>query len=251
MGKRLISLLQKLNVSATGILNPMQLIRLNQQINELTEEIEELKYQKAGLQSSLHCDSDQEMKKYEAYIGRMSQSLERLEQQRDSLLKEINRQADQFKETKAGVDPDDSLSLMDSRLMIRDSIQAKDMQSLKDEYGKLFDYTRFQRASKKLIRGLAKNLTPSVHEEESSPLSTILSRTKYHLKFLTEYNQYAGVLNDRSILRIMAAAYIDRGSHCFVNQSIEHRSLPLSTRSPPCPLAPETFRRLSLCRRNR
>ena len=79
----------------------MQLIRLNQQINELTEEIEELKYQKVGLQSSLHCDSDQEMKKYEAYIGRMSQSLERLEQQRDSLLKEINRQADQFKETKA------------------------------------------------------------------------------------------------------------------------------------------------------
>ena len=157
MGKRLISLLQKLNVSATGILNPMQLIRLNQQINELTEEIEELKYQKAGLQSSLHCDSDQEMKKYEAYIGRMSQSLERLEQQRDSLLKEINRQADQFKETKAGVDPDDSLALMDARLMVRDRLQAKDMQSLKDEYGKLFDYTRFQRASEKTDQRLGEN----------------------------------------------------------------------------------------------
>lgn len=117
-------------------------------------------------------------------------------------LKEIDIQADQFRETKAGVDPDKSLALMDARLMVRDRLQAKNMQSLKDEYGKLFDYTRFQRASEKLIRGLAKILTPSVHEEESSPLSTILSRTKYHLKFLTEYNQYAGVLNDRSILLI-------------------------------------------------
>ena len=133
--------------SDATILRPVQYINLNQQINELTEEIEELKYQKTGLQSSLHCDSDQEMKKYEAYIGRISQSLERLEQQRDSLLKEINRQADQFKETKADVDPDDSLTLMDARLMVRDRLQAKDMQSLKDEYGKLFDYTRFQRAS--------------------------------------------------------------------------------------------------------
>ena len=135
--------------SDVTILRPVQYINLNQQISELTEEIEELKYQKAGLQSRLHCDSDQEMKSYEKYIWRMSQSLERLEQQRDSLLKEINRQDDQFKETKAGVDPDDSLTLMDARLMVRDKIQAKDIQALKDEYAKLFDYTRFQRASEK------------------------------------------------------------------------------------------------------
>ena len=131
----------------TGILNPVQLVRLNQQISELTEEIEELKFRRSELQSRLHCDSDQEMKKYEAYIGRMSQNLERLEQQREALMKEIDSQADQFKETKAGVDPDKSLPLMDARLMIRDRIQAKDIQALKDEYAKLFDYTRFQWAS--------------------------------------------------------------------------------------------------------
>ena len=62
-------------------------------------------------------------------------------------MKEIDSQADQFKETKAGVDPDKSLPLMDARLMIRDRIQAKDIQALKDEYAKLFDYTRFQWAS--------------------------------------------------------------------------------------------------------
>ena len=131
----------------SGILNPVQLVRLNQQISELTEEIEELKFRRSELQSRLHCDSDQEMKKYESYIGRMSQNLERLEQQRDSLLKEIDIQADQFRETKAGVDPDKSLALMDARLIIRDRIQAKDIEALKDEFGKQFDYTRFQWAS--------------------------------------------------------------------------------------------------------
>lgn len=72
-------------------------------------------------------------------------------------LKEIDIQADQFRETKAGVDPDKSLALMDARLMVRDRLQAKNMQSLKDEYGKLFDYTRFQRASEKTDQRLGEN----------------------------------------------------------------------------------------------
>jgi hypothetical protein len=164
----------------TGILNPVQLVRLSQQITELTEEIEELKFRRSELQSRLHCDSDQEMKSYEAYIGRMSQSLERLEQQRDSLLKEIDSQADQFRETKAGVDPDDTLPLMDARLMIRDNIQAKDIEALKDDYGKQFDYIRFQRASENADQKLGED--PDAFRARGRELSMQQRLQRHHEK---------------------------------------------------------------------
>jgi hypothetical protein len=164
----------------TGILKPVQYIHLNQQINDLTEDIEELKYQKAGLQSRLHCDSDQKMKKYEAYIGRMSQNLERLEQQHEALMKEIDSQADQFKETKAGVDPDKSLALMDARLMIRDRIQAKDIESLKDDYGKQFDYIRFQRASENADQKLGED--PDAFRARGRELSMQQRLQRHHEK---------------------------------------------------------------------
>lgn len=179
----------------TGILNPVQLVRLSQQITELTEEIEELTFRRSELQSRLHCDSDQEMKSYEAYIGRMSQSLERLEQQRDSLLKEIDSQADQFRETKAGVDPDDTLPLMDARLMIRDNIQAKDIEALKDDYGKQFDYIRFQRASENAdqklgedpdafrARGKVLSMQQRLQRHHEKPETSSVSHEKhYHLE---------------------------------------------------------------------
>jgi hypothetical protein len=107
----------------------------------------------------------------------MSQSLERLEQQREALMKEIDSQADQFRETKTGVDPDDTLPLMDARLMIRDNIQAKDIEALKDDYGKQFDYIRFQRASENADQKLGED--PDAFRARGRELSMAQRQHRY------------------------------------------------------------------------
>ena len=76
----------------------------------------------------------------------MSQQLQKLEQQRDSLLSEIDSLAEQFEDTRKRVDPDNALPLMDARLMIRDKIQDQGINSLKERFGKYFDYVKFNRA---------------------------------------------------------------------------------------------------------
>ena len=75
--------------------------------------------------------------------------LQKLKAQRDSLLSEIDDLAEQFQNINSRLDPDNTLSLMDARLMIRDQVQTKDIDSLKEIFGKHFDYVKFNRASEK------------------------------------------------------------------------------------------------------
>ena len=131
----------------TGVLKPIQIIRLNQQITSLTEEIEELRSHKSQLISDLYCHSDKEMTEYSKYLDRMSNQLDKLEKQRDSLLSEIDTYSQKFSEVRSRIPSDKELLLMDSRLMIRDRIQNNTIDTLKDTFGNQFDYARFTRAS--------------------------------------------------------------------------------------------------------
>lgn len=130
----------------TSILKPLLHRQLAQQITELTEEIEELRTRKAQLQAKLNCSSEQGVKEYERYIRQMSENLIRLSSQRDSLISEIDSQADQFKEIMSRIDPDKSSELAAARLSIRGNIQNKEERSIRDTFGQRFDYYFFRRA---------------------------------------------------------------------------------------------------------
>ena len=88
--------------------------------------------------------------------------------------------------------PDDSLTLMDARLMVRDRIQAKDIEALKDDYGKQFDYIRFQRASENAdqklgedpdaIRARGRELSMQQRQHRYTDKASVSQEKNHHLE---------------------------------------------------------------------
>ena len=76
----------------------------------------------------------------------MSENLSKLSSQRDSLISEIDSQADQFNEIMSHTDPDKSSELAAARLSIRGNIQDKEERYIRDTFGQRFDYYFFRRA---------------------------------------------------------------------------------------------------------
>ena len=76
----------------------------------------------------------------------MSENLSKFSSQRDSLISEIDSQADQFNEIMSHTDPDKSSELAAARLAIRGNIQNKEERSIRDTFGQRFDYYLFRRA---------------------------------------------------------------------------------------------------------
>lgn len=71
----------------TSFLNPIQHIKLNQQITTVTEEIEELKSAKEQLLFQAECSTDKDMVKLSDRYNQMMKNLETLDSQ-DATLKE-------------------------------------------------------------------------------------------------------------------------------------------------------------------
>ena len=91
--KAKVSERKELNVQKdkTSILNPIQHIKLNQQLTTVTEEIEELKSRKEQLIFQAQCTTDKDMMNLSKKYDQMNKNLDVLDSQDTSLKKQLEK----------------------------------------------------------------------------------------------------------------------------------------------------------------
>ena len=135
---------KELNVQKdkTSILNPIQHIKLNQQLTTVTEEIEELKSRKEQLIFQAQCSTDKDMMNLSKKYDQMNNNLDILDSQDISLKKQLEKDAAAFREEKFRPDPEQYTELLDTRIQIRPDFRDKLIEQLKGTFGKYYDYHR-------------------------------------------------------------------------------------------------------------
>ena len=135
---------KELNVQKdkTSILNPIQHIKLNQQLTTVTEEIEELKSRKEQLIFQAQCSTDKDMINLSKKYDQMNNNLDILDSQDISLKKQLEKDAAAFREEKFRPEPEQYTELLDTRIHIRPDFRDKLIEQLKGTFGKYYDYHR-------------------------------------------------------------------------------------------------------------
>ena len=135
---------KELNVKKekTSILNPIQHIKLNQQLTTVTEEIEELKSRKEQLIFQAQCSTDKAMTNLSKKYDQMNNNLDILDSQDISLQKQLEKDAAAFREEKFRPEPEQYTELLDTRIQIRPDFRDKLIEQLKGTFGKYYDYHR-------------------------------------------------------------------------------------------------------------
>ena len=135
---------KELNVKKekTSILNPIQHIKLNQQLTTITEEIEELKSRKEQLIFQAECSTDKDMTNLSKKYDQMNNNLDILDSQDISLKKQLEKDAAAFREEKFRPEPEQYTELLDTRIQIRPDFRDKLIEQLKGTFGKYYDYHR-------------------------------------------------------------------------------------------------------------
>ena len=135
---------KELNVKKekTSILNPIQHIKLNQQLTTVTEEIEELKSRKEQLIFQAQCTTDKDMMNLSKKYDQMNKNLDVLDSQDTSLKKQLEKDATAFREEKFRPEPEQYTKLLDTRIQIRPDFRDKLIEQLKGTFGKYYDYHR-------------------------------------------------------------------------------------------------------------
>lgn len=111
---------------------------LEKQIAKLTEDLEELKSEKVMVLSSLDCDEDTGIAEVKKSVTAMERNLERLTQQEEKYVAELDTALIQFTELKEQEKEVDSVALFEQRAILRpDTIQAV-TSKLKRAYGEKF-----------------------------------------------------------------------------------------------------------------
>ena len=126
----------------TSILNPIQHIKLNQQLTTVTEEIEELKSRKEHLIFQAECSTDQDMTILSRKYDQRYKTLDILDSQDVSLKAQLKKDAAAFREESFVPEPGQYLELLDTRIRIRPDFQDKLIAQLKATFGKYYDYHR-------------------------------------------------------------------------------------------------------------
>ena len=123
-------------------MNPIQHIKLNQQLTTVTEEIEELKSRKEQLIFQAQCTTDKDMMNLSKKYDQMNKNLDVLDSQDTSLKKQLEKDATAFREEKFRPEPEQYTKLLDTRIQIRPDFRDKLIEQLKGTFGKYYDYHR-------------------------------------------------------------------------------------------------------------
>ncbi|MDB8711109.1 MobQ family relaxase [Mediterraneibacter gnavus] len=124
----------------TSILNPLQHIKLNQQLTTITEEIEELKSAKEQLLFQAECSTEKDMASLSRKYDQMDKNLDILDSQDMTLKGQLEKDAVAFQEEKLQPKPEQYTELLDTRIQIRPTFREKLIEQLKDTFGKSYDY---------------------------------------------------------------------------------------------------------------
>ncbi len=134
----------------TSILNPIQHIKLNQQLTTITEEIEELKSRKEQLIFQAECSSDKDMTNLSKKYEQMNKNLDILDSQDTTLKAKLKKDVAAFREESFLPEPGQYLELLDTRIRIRPDFQDKLITQLKATFGKYYDYHRHDIAAEEV-----------------------------------------------------------------------------------------------------
>ena len=175
---------KELNVQKdkTSILNPIQHIKLNQQLTTITEEIEELKSRKEQLIFQAECSTDKDMTNLSKKYDQMNNNLDILDSQDISLKKQLEKDAAAFREEKFRPDPEQYTELLDTRIQIRPDFRDKLIEQLKGTFGKYYDYHR---------RDIAANEVDYLNAEDPDVFSHRAWELEYQRKREIRRNQPA------------------------------------------------------------
>ena len=175
---------KELNVQKdkTSILNPIQHIKLNQQLTTITEEIEELKSRKEQLIFQAQCSTDKDMMNLSKKYDQMNNNLDILDSQDISLKKQLEKDAAAFREEKFRPDPEQYTELLDTRIQIRPDFRDKLIEQLKGTFGKYYDYHR---------RDIAANEVDYLNAEDPDVFSHRAWELEYQRKREIRRNQPA------------------------------------------------------------
>ena len=175
---------KKLNVQKdkTSILNPIQHIKLNQQLTTITEEIEELKSRKEQLIFQAECSTDKDMTNLSKKYDQMNNNLDILDSQDISLKKQLEKDAAAFREEKFRPEPEQYTELLDTRIHIRPDFRDKLIEQLKGTFGKYYDYHR---------RDIAANEVDYLNVEDPDVFSHRAWELEYQRKQEMRRNQLA------------------------------------------------------------
>ena len=123
-------------------MNPIQHIKLNQQLTTITEEIEELKSRKEQLIFQAECSTDKDMTNLSKKYDQMNNNLDILDSQDTSLKGQLEKDAVAFREEAFRPEPEQYVELLDTRIQIRPDFRNKLIEQLKGAFGKYYDYHR-------------------------------------------------------------------------------------------------------------
>ena len=164
----------------TRILNPIQHIKLNQQLTTVTEEIEELKSRKEHLIFQAECSTDKDMTNLSKKYDQMNKNLDILDSQDVSLKAQLKKDAAAFREESFVPEPGQYLELLDTRIRIRPDFQDKLIAQLKATFGKYYDYHR---------RDIAAEEVDYLNVEDPDVFSHRIWELEYQKKQETRRNQ--------------------------------------------------------------
>ncbi len=134
---------------------------LAQKIAELTENIEELKSEKALLLNQLNCADEHGMAEVKKHIASMESSLEKLDQQETMYINELETALAQYTELQQQAVDMDTMELESARHAIRSDKERETAQRLQAAYGKKFD-SRILAQSRIDVSGLLGEVAESV-----------------------------------------------------------------------------------------
>ena len=157
----------------TRILNPIQHIKLNQQLTTVTEEIEELKSRKEHLIFQAECSTDKDMTNLSKKYDQMNKNLDVLDSQDVTLKAQLKKDAAAFREESFLSEPVQYLELLDTRIQIRPDFQDKLITQLKATFGKYYDYHR---------RDIAAEEVDYLNVEDPDVFSHRIWELEYHRK---------------------------------------------------------------------
>ena len=157
----------------TRILNPIQHIKLNQQLTTVTEEIEELKSRKEHLIFQAECSTDKDMTNLSKKYDQMNKNLDILDSQDTTLKAKLKKDAAVFRKESFLPEPGQYLELLDTRIRIRPDFQDTLITQLKATFGKYYDYHR---------RDIAAEEVDYLNVEDPDVFSHRIWELEYHRK---------------------------------------------------------------------
>lgn len=142
---------------ATPLYQPKKLYDLTRLIAELTEELEELKSEKAMFLNSLDCAEDADISTVKKEIATLESGLKKLEEQETKYSAELDEALKQYAELKEQAADMDSVELMDARLDIRKEQERSAIDRVKAAYGEKYDFA--------MMAGCKQEVASLLHEE--------------------------------------------------------------------------------------